>query len=70
LSLGECVDLIAGRRQRGETVPPLLLQRAREAARTLDTLVAGDAKETYRTISVDKQVKAANWLGSIANLTG
>ena len=68
LSLGECVDLVAGRRQRGEAVAPLLLQRAREAARALDILATGDAKATYRTISVEEQVGAANWRASIANL--
>jgi len=69
LSLGECVDLIAGRRQRGEAVAPLLLQRAREAARALDILASGDAKATYRTMSVEEQVGAANWRASIANLS-
>ena len=48
--LGECVDLVAGRHQRGERVPPLLLQRAREAAYVLDRLGTGDPKATYRTM--------------------
>jgi hypothetical protein len=69
MSLGECVDLVAGRHQRGETVPPLLLQRAREAAYVLDRLGTGDPKATYRTMSVDAQIKAANWQASVASIT-
>jgi hypothetical protein len=69
MSLGERVDLVAGRHQRGETVPPLLLQRAREAAYVLDRLGTGDPKATYRTMSVDAQIKAANWRASIASIT-
>lgn len=68
MSLGECVDLIAARRHRGEVVPPLLLQRARESARTLDVLGTGDHTATYRTMSVDAQIKAANWRASIATV--
>lgn len=67
MSLGECVDLVAGRHQRGERVPPLLLQRAREAV--LDRLGTGDPKATYRTMSVDAQIKAANWQASVASIT-
>lgn len=69
MSLGECVDLVAGRHQRGERVPPLLLQRAREAAYVLDRLGTGDPKATYRTMSVDAQIKAANWQASVASIT-
>jgi hypothetical protein len=50
-------------------VPPLLLQRAREAAYVLDRLGTGDPKATYRMMSVDAQIKAANWQASVASIT-
>jgi hypothetical protein len=68
MSLGEYVDLAARRCQRGETVRPLLLQRARESARLLDVFGTGDHTATYRTKSVDEQINAANWRPSIASV--
>jgi hypothetical protein len=65
MSLGECVGLVARRLERGEKVSPLLLARAKAAARALDVLASGDRTATYRTMSIDAQIKAANWRASM-----
>ncbi len=69
MSLGECVGWVARRRQSGQKIQPLLLQRARESARILDLLASGDATTTYRTMSVNRQIEAAKWRPSIKVVT-
>ena len=69
MSLGECVGWVARRRQSGQKIQPLLLQRARKSARILDLLASGDATTTYRTMSVNRQIEAAKWRPSIKVVT-
>ena len=69
MSLGESVGLVARRLERGEKVPPLLLARAKGAARTLAVLASGAQTATYRSMSIEAQIKAANWDASIETLT-
>jgi hypothetical protein len=69
MSLGECVGYVARQRQRGERINPLLLQRARESAGVLAALASGDAAATYRTMSVDRQIDAANYRALIKLVT-
>ncbi len=65
MSLGEFVDWVARRLDRGETIQPLLVERAKRAARVLDVLASGDRTLTYRSMSIDAQITAANWRKSI-----
>jgi hypothetical protein len=68
MSLGECVGLVARRLKRGEKVAPLLLARAKSAARILGVLASGDRTATYRTKSIEMQVEDAGWRDAIETL--
>jgi hypothetical protein len=64
MNLGEFVDLVGGKLSHGEQVPPLLLVRAKSANRVLKLLASADRNDrkwTYRSMSIDAQVKAAGW---------
>jgi hypothetical protein len=65
MSLGEFVGLMARRVQRGEKISERLLARAKSAARVLKVLATGDRTLTYRSMSIEAQIKAADWTASM-----
>jgi hypothetical protein len=68
MSLGEFVGLMARRLQRGEKLSERLLPRAKSASRMLGVLASGDRTQTYRSMSIEKQIEAADWPAAIKTI--
>jgi hypothetical protein len=64
LLLGEFVDWVAVMKRDSTSVAPLLIERAKPAARLLEFFAAGDA-HTYRSNSVSALIADAKWQSSI-----
>jgi hypothetical protein len=65
LLLGRFVEWVAGNQRPPNTVPSLLIERAKRAGQLLSTCAAGELNQTYRSHNVDTLIRDAGWQASL-----